>query len=227
MKRACKNSCTQENDYKRVPYDTNKTNNHNHMKKAVLIVLNFLFVTQLWSQTDYIKQWPSFRGPFAKGYMIDAKTVTNWNVETGENILWQTAIPGLGHSCPIIWKDKMFVTTAISGSGTDELKVGLYGDYLYNLRGNGSLSVFKATTGELMYKQSFGSVGGFTASGVAANNMAYFSSERGDVFVVKTGPEYKLVSQNKMGDILMATPAISEDVLYFRAQKSVIAVGRR
>ena len=103
----------------------------------------------------------------------------------------------------------------------------IYGDYLYNLRGNGSLSVFKATTGELMYKQSFGSVGGFTASGIAANGLAYFSSERGDVFVVKTGPKYELISQNSMNDILMASPAISGDVLYFRAQKSVIAVGNK
>lgn len=103
----------------------------------------------------------------------------------------------------------------------------IYGDYLYNLRGNGTLSVFKATTGELMYKESLGSVGGFTASGVAANGNAYFLSERGDVFVVKAGAEFELISQNNMNDILMASPAISGDVIYFRAQKSLIAVGKK
>ena len=103
----------------------------------------------------------------------------------------------------------------------------IYGEYLYNLRGNGSLSVFKATTGELMYKESLGSVGGFTASGVAANGMVYFCSERGDVFVVKAGPEYELISRNKMNDVLMASPAIFDNVIFFRAAKSVIAVGEQ
>ena len=103
----------------------------------------------------------------------------------------------------------------------------IYGKYLYNLRGNGSLSVYEATTGKQMYKESLGSVGGFTASGIAANGMAYFCAERGDVFVVKTGPDFEVIAHNNMNDILMATPAISGDVIYFRAQKSVIAVGKK
>lgn len=98
------------------------------MKGIFLFVTILLFSVQLFSQTNYSKQWPSFRGPFAKGYIEGANTVVNWDLETGENILWQTEIPGLGHSSPIIWDNKMFVTTAISGSGKDELKVGLYGD---------------------------------------------------------------------------------------------------
>ena len=69
-----------------------------------------------------------FSRALCKGYIENSECVTSWNIETGENILWQTAIPGLGHSCPVIWEDKMFITTAISGSGEDYLKVGLYGD---------------------------------------------------------------------------------------------------
>jgi len=78
----------------------------------------------------------------------------------------------------------------------------------------------------LFYKESLGSVGGFTASGIAANGNVYFCSERGDVFVVKAGIEFELVVRNSMNDILMASPAISENNIYFRAQKSIIAVGR-
>ena len=51
-----------------------------------------------------------------------------WNVESGKNILWKTAIPGLGHSSPVIWGDRIFVTTAVPASGESQLKVGLYGD---------------------------------------------------------------------------------------------------
>jgi outer membrane protein assembly factor BamB len=37
-----------------------------------------------------------------------------WNVATGENVRWKTAIPGVGHSSPIVWGDRVFVTTAVS-----------------------------------------------------------------------------------------------------------------
>jgi hypothetical protein len=45
------------------------------------------------------------------------------------------------------------------------------------------------------------------------------------VFVVKAGPEFEMIAHNTMNDILMATPAISGNVIFFRAQKSLIAVG--
>jgi outer membrane protein assembly factor BamB len=72
--------------------------------------------------------WPSFRGPDAVGIAIGAPTATVWNVEKSENILWKTPIPGLGHSSPIIWGDRLFVTTAVNQSKKAPLKVGLYGD---------------------------------------------------------------------------------------------------
>lgn len=448
------------------------------MKKITAFLFITVFVLQLSAQTKTMKQWPSFRGPFALGFVENAKTVEKWNLETGENIKWQTSIPGLGHSSPVIWDDKIFITSAISGSGENFLKVGLYGDgdavedtsehefkvycldkntgkilwerlahkgipvvkrhtkashadytpatdglhllaffgsnglycydmegnflwkksfgkmnagpydapelewgfssspiiyknkvilqcdflgggflasldintgkeiwrvardevatwsspavfekngktqivvngwkhmggydfetgaeiwrmsgggdipaptpvimhdlifinnahgryspiyaiktnalgditpgedelsnesivwsvkrggaymqtpliygdYLYNLQTNGSLSVFKAITGELMYKQTLEATGGYSASGIAAGAYVYFCAENGDVLVLKAGPKYIPVAHNTMNDILMATPAISENVLYFRAQKSVIAVGAK
>jgi len=71
--------------------------------------------------------WPSFRGAFASGVALECETPTSWNVETGENILWNTTIPGLGHSSPIIWGDRLLVTTAVNQNKTAPLKVGLYG----------------------------------------------------------------------------------------------------
>ncbi len=72
--------------------------------------------------------WPSFRGPGALGVADEHPTATEWNVEDGTNIKWRIAVPGLAHSSPVIWGDKLFVTTAIRASGAQELKVGLYGD---------------------------------------------------------------------------------------------------
>jgi outer membrane protein assembly factor BamB len=71
--------------------------------------------------------WPQFRGPSADGLGAGSPP-TEWNVESGKNILWKTGIPGLGHSSPVIWGDRIFITSAIPASGESKLKVGLYGD---------------------------------------------------------------------------------------------------
>ena len=72
--------------------------------------------------------WPQYRGPHASG--VDATTAlpTTWNIATGENIRWTTPIPGLAHSSPIVWGDRVYVATAVSSAGKVDLKVGLYGN---------------------------------------------------------------------------------------------------
>lgn len=70
--------------------------------------------------------WPQFRGPQASG-VVESRTPDRWNVETGENIRWQTAITGLAHASPIIWGNRVYLTTAVR-PGQAALKVGLYGD---------------------------------------------------------------------------------------------------
>jgi outer membrane protein assembly factor BamB len=74
------------------------------------------------------QNWPSFRGPNASGIAEGAKPPVTWNAESSENIRWKTAIPGLAHSSPIIWHDRVFVTTAISSDPNSVFRPGLYGD---------------------------------------------------------------------------------------------------
>jgi outer membrane protein assembly factor BamB len=72
--------------------------------------------------------WPSFRGPAASGVAAGPAPPRQWNVEDGTNVRWTTEIPGLAHSSPVIWGDRLIVTTAVPvGEGDDELRVGLYG----------------------------------------------------------------------------------------------------
>jgi outer membrane protein assembly factor BamB len=71
--------------------------------------------------------WPQYRGPHALGVDDSVPLPTTWNVETGANVRWQTPIPGLAHSSPIVWGDRVYVATAVK-PGKAELKVGLYGD---------------------------------------------------------------------------------------------------
>ncbi len=65
---------------------------------------------------------------------------------------------------------------------------------------------------------------GFTSSLVAADGKVYFSSEDGDVFVVKAGRVFELLATNPLGEYSMATPAISESRLYFRTGGSMVAI---
>lgn len=75
------------------------------------------------------QNWPQFRGPDASGVADGKPLAVKWNAEKNEGILWKTAIPGLAHSSPVVWGDRVFVSTAVSSLGDkSDLKVGLYGD---------------------------------------------------------------------------------------------------
>ena len=73
------------------------------------------------------KNWPQYRGAQAGGLDDSTPLPTTWNIATGENVRWQTPIPGLAHSAPIVWGDRIYVATAVQ-PGKSELKVGLYGN---------------------------------------------------------------------------------------------------
>ena len=60
------------------------------------------------------QQWPQFRGPQGSGVADDQRPPVSWNVEAGRGVVWKTPIPGLGHSSPVVWGDRLFLTTAIS-----------------------------------------------------------------------------------------------------------------
>jgi len=102
----------------------------------------------------------------------------------------------------------------------------LYRGLLYVCKSNGVFNVFDARTGERAYQQRLGAgTTAFTASLVAADGKVYFTSEDGDVFVVKEGRTFELLATNSLGEIGMATPAISEGVMYFRTGRSLVAIG--
>ena len=100
----------------------------------------------------------------------------------------------------------------------------IYGEYLYNLNWNGSLSCFHAKTGEQIYREQLGKMTSFAASGVAADGKLYFTSQEGDVYVVKAGPDFEMLATNSMNEKNLATPAISEGKLYFRTHHYLYAI---
>jgi outer membrane protein assembly factor BamB len=101
----------------------------------------------------------------------------------------------------------------------------VYGDYLYCGSDSGRLSCFEAKTGKLVYRESLSDKrGAFSASPVAADGKIYFTGEKGDIYVVKAGPEFKLLGVNEMNETCMATPAISQGTLFFRTRHHLIAI---
>ena len=74
------------------------------------------------------QNWPSFRGPSASGVADHQNLPVKWDAAHGSQIKWSTPLPGLAHSSPIVWQDRVFVTTAIStGRPGASFKRGLYG----------------------------------------------------------------------------------------------------
>jgi outer membrane protein assembly factor BamB len=103
-----------------------------------------------------------------------------------------------------------------------------YQGILYVLANNGLFDAYDLKTGEEIYRQRLAPVGnGFSASPIAADGKIYLSNEDGDMLVVAAGREFTLLSTNPMGELLMATPALSDGVMYVRTSKSLFAVGRR
>ena len=82
----------------------------------------------LFESMESNQQWPSYRGYFASGYMDNAHLPDSFNLETSYNVKWNMDVPGLGLSCPVIWDERVFITTAVSDSDTEGYLTGMYGD---------------------------------------------------------------------------------------------------
>jgi outer membrane protein assembly factor BamB len=59
----------------------------------------------------HAQNWPCWRGPMGDGTSIETNLPTRWDSIT--NVVWKIPVPGKGYSSPVIWKDKLFLTTAL------------------------------------------------------------------------------------------------------------------
>jgi outer membrane protein assembly factor BamB len=104
----------------------------------------------------------------------------------------------------------------------------IYGDLLYVCPNNGALRVFNAATGERVYQERIGGTGGaYSGSPVAADGKIYFPSEDGEIYVVRAGAKYELLAINKMGEVLMTTPAISDGIIFVRGLNHLFAIAEK
>lgn len=68
--------------------------------------------------------WPQFRGEHSIGVATNKNLPTTWG--TNQNVAWKSDVPGSGWSSPVIWDDKIFVTSVIKDGEMEPPKKGLY-----------------------------------------------------------------------------------------------------
>lgn len=72
---------------------------------AALLIFSLLAVT--FASAD---DWPSWRGADGSGHSKENGLPTKWSAKS---IVWRTALPGIGQSSPVIWGDRIFLTSAL------------------------------------------------------------------------------------------------------------------
>jgi outer membrane protein assembly factor BamB len=187
------------------------------------------------------------------------KHIGGYDLATGKE-LWKLVGGGdIPVPTPIVAHDLVFITNAhgraapilaidLAATGTldmdptksehtrwSDLRKGnymqtplVYGEFLYCCNDAGILTCFEASGGEEVYRERLGDgTTGFTASAVAADGKLFFTSEVGEVVVVKEGFEFEVLARNALGEECMSTPAISEGVLYFRTRGHLVAIAER
>jgi outer membrane protein assembly factor BamB len=103
----------------------------------------------------------------------------------------------------------------------------LYNSHLYNLNWNGTIICMDPVTGREIFRGKLGTAGSFIASPVAADGRIYISDEEGNVYVISSGDEFKVLFQTSLKDICMSAPAITDGLIIFRTQHYLIAIGKK
>ena len=134
--------------------------------------------------------------PSAKGDISLAEGTTS-----NESVVWSVPNGGSYISTPVV-----------------------YNGYIYLANFNGVLRCFEFKTAQKVYEERLGKDAACSASLVAADGKIYCPTEEGTVHVIKAGPTLEVLAKNELGEPCLATPAISQGVLYFRTSGSLIAI---
>jgi len=121
----------------------------------VIVWLVLLFFSQVGQAGD----WPGWRGPTGLGYTDEKDLPLTWNGKTGQNILWKATLYGdertnpeassPGWSCPIVWRDRVFITTAEWPS--ELLKEGRKGEIARKDFARHHVLCYQASDGKLLW----------------------------------------------------------------------------
>jgi outer membrane protein assembly factor BamB len=104
----------------------------------------------------------------------------------------------------------------------------VYGDYLYLLSDNGTVTCLDPRTGEVKYEGGRVPVPArFMGSPVAFGGFIAMTSEEGDTFMLKAGPRHEIFRTNSVDEPVYSSPAISDGRIYIRGERHLFAIGDR
>ena len=89
------------------------------------------------------------------------------------------------------------------------------------------MQCYNAISGEEIYREKIGKAEFFLSSPVASDEKIYITSVPGIVYIVDAGPEFRITGEFPLGDVCMTTPAITEGMMVFRTEHSLLAVGKK
>jgi outer membrane protein assembly factor BamB len=174
------------------------------------------------------------------------ETVISYDPKTGQE-LWRTdgvggwAIPSLvaGHGMVFAtagYPNKRALGLRLSGKADIAWKHEkgtayvtspiLYGDYFYIVSDKGIVTCIDAKTGKVKYDGGRVPIpASFTSSAVAYNGKILLTSEDGDTFVIKAGPQHEVLRTNSIGEVVLSSIAIADGKLFIRGAKHLYCIG--
>lgn len=100
-----------------------------------------------------------------------------------------------------------------------------YNGHFYLISDRGVITCLNAMTGEAVYENRLPKPGTVKSSLVAGDGKIIASTEAGDTFVIKAGPQFEVLAVNSIGEAIWASPAVSEGNIFLRGAEHLFAVG--
>jgi outer membrane protein assembly factor BamB len=101
-----------------------------------------------------------------------------------------------------------------------------YNNHIYMVRDGGIISCIRSESGKLLYQEKKGAPGAYFASPIATKGMIYIASRNGIVTVFDSGEKLNILAQNNLDELITATPAIVDNKIYLRTEKTLYAFGK-
>ena len=182
------------------------------MPRKTLVIMLLLLSTS-WAEDrksgEAVRYWPQWRGPLGTGVAPEADPPVHWS--ESRNLLWKKALPGLGHSTPVLWGHRIFVTAAVpTGDALNPVyddAPGSHGNLPVTHRQRFVVLALDRGSGEVLWERtvrtSLPHEGGHYTSSLASSSpladgervLAYFGSQG----VYCLSPEGELQWEKQMG----------------------------
>jgi outer membrane protein assembly factor BamB len=181
-----------------------------------------------------------------------AETVVSYDPATGRELWRCEGVRGHAIPSPVAGQDMVVVSAGYPSKRAIGVKLGgsgdltrtpsvvwsydkgtayvtspiLYGDYVYLVSDKGILTCIETKTGAIKYEGGRVPVPtSFSASAVAFDGKIFLTSEDGDTFVIKAGPTHEVLRTNSLGEVVLASPAISQGRIFIRGDKHLFCIG--